>query len=202
MRVFQQISLTVLNDPQNRKRTVMWQPDIITPAEAQAINERLPPTATQRATGLKGDLGIKGLIQAGSGVIMLDGRCTYPDLTRLIEQRKGIDDILRGAEEEKQRTYGAACQRNGHKFLPFVWTPCGVLGKAARSIINLMADRLARQWHRPKGRCKGWINGQLAIAIARATSACIRKLRGTIGAAAYDMPTYDGAAIASGVIRF
>jgi len=93
-------------------------------------------------------------------------------------------------------------QRQGHKFVPFVWTPCGALRKCVQALINIMADRLSRQWNRPKGRCKGCITGQLAIAIARATSGCIRKLRGSLGHFAYDMRMYDGAAIASGIIRF
>jgi len=201
MKALQQISLTVVNDPQNTKQSITWGPIIRSEAEAQAINGRLPPNAP-RAKALKGDLGIKKLIQSGPGVIMVDGRCTFPDTARRIEEGKGTDIILREAEEEKHRKHGAACQRQGHKFVPFVWTPCGALGKCAQALINIMADRLSRQWNIPKGRCKGWITGQLAIAIARATSGCIRKLRGSLGRFAYDMPMYDGAAIASGIIRF
>ncbi len=51
-------------------------------------------------------------------------------------------------------------------------------------------------------RCKGWIKGQVALATARATSACIRNVRGSLPQAAYDIPAFDGAAIEGGVARF
>ena len=197
MKALQQVGLTVLRD----KKYKAWAPFVRTEAETRIINDPLPPN-TPKVKALRADLGIKNMIQSGSGIIMIDGRCTFPDSRARVEKRQGVDDILKENEEEKHRKHGLACQRKGHKFIPFVWTPCGVLGKGAKSLIKLFADKLARQWNRPKGRCKGWINGQLAIAIARATSGCIRRHRGVIGLAAYDMPSYDGAAIASGVIRF
>ena len=108
-------------------------------------------------------------------------------------------------EDEKQRTYGAACQAKGHKFVPFVWTTGGVIGNNGNfcmKLVNKLADRLGERWHRPKGRCKGWIKVQIELAIARSTSACIRNVRGSLPQAAYDIPAFDGAAIASGVARF
>ena len=86
---------------------------------------------------------------------------------------------MKEAEEAKYRKHGIACQRNGHKFMPFVWTTGGAIGKYGMKLIDKMAERLGERWHRPKGRCKGWIKGQIALAIARSTSACIRNVRGS-----------------------
>ena len=133
-------------------------------------------------------------------MIIVDGRCTHPE-GRTVEG-KVTAVIVKEHEDEKQRTYGAACQAKGYKFVPFVWTTGGVIGQSAMKLINKLAERLGERWHRPKGRCKGWIKGQIALAIARSTSACIRNVRGSIPQAAYDIPAFDGAAIASGVARF
>jgi hypothetical protein len=88
---------------------------------------------------------------------------------RRTAEGKATAVIVKEHEDEKQRTYGAACQAKGHKFIPFVWTTGGVIGQSAMKLINKLAERLGERWHRPKGRCKEWIKGQIALAIARST---------------------------------
>ena len=86
--------------------------------------------------------------------------------------------------------------------LPAVWTFCGAKGNAFIKLVDMLSISLAERWGRGKGRCKAWINARLAIAFAKATSDCIRNVRGSLSEAANAMPCYDGAAIAGGVIRF
>ena len=198
LRVLQQVALTTLGDPYNARSTVTWQPVIRSQSEAADINARLA-NDQRRVKALEGDLGIRGLIPLGSGVIMIDGRCTHPEGVAAGEKLTSV--LVAEAEEEKRKRYRSGCQARGHTCVPFVWTTGGVLGKSAMRLIDKMAARLGEKWNRPKGRCKGWIKVQVAIAIARATSACIRNVRGGLPQAAYDHPAFDGAAIAGGVAR-
>ena len=131
---------------------------------------------------------------------MIDGRCTHPEGPTA--EGKTTATLFKNAEEEKQRKHGPACQKKGHTFIPFVWTTGGALGKQALKLIDKLAEKLGDRWNRPKGRCKAWIKGQLALSIARATSACIRNTRGSLPRAAYDIQSFDGAAIWEGVARF
>ena len=86
-------------------------------------------------------------------------------------------------------------------FAPVVWTTCGAKGNAFMTLVDLLSAKLSERWGRGKGRCKAWINARMAIAFAKATSACIRNVRGSL-VEMPDMPCYDGAAIAGGVVRF
>ena len=128
-----------------------------------------------------------------------DSRYTHPEGE--VAQGKTAAELFQLAEDDKKRKYGVACQKKGHKFIPFVWTTGGALGQCARKLIEKLAAKLGERWNRPKGRCKAWIQGQIALAIARATSACIRNTRGSLPQEAYDIPSFDGAAIGEGVAR-
>ncbi len=45
---------------------------------------------------------------------------------------------------------------------------------AARQLIEWLAKKLQKEWGREKGLFRAWIRIRLSLAIARATSACIR----------------------------
>lgn len=205
LRALQEIVQTALGDPYNTRGTVKWSPVVRSKVEADALNARARDNNPQGdrirlATELKGDLAIKGLIQLGAGILIIDGRCFFPDGQSA--QQKTAEELLAHHENEKRDKYQAACAVKHLSFIPAVWTTCGAKGNAFIKLVSLLSERLAERWGRPKGRCKAWINGRLAIAFAKATSACIRNLRGSLSEAANDMPLYDGAAIAGGVIRF
>ena len=206
LRVLQEIALTALGDPRNIKETVRWEPVVRSEAEAAALNVARAQAGAEQggrhraAKALKGDLAIKGLVQHGNGLLIIDGRCTFPD--GQTAQNKATKTLLADQEKEKRDKHQAACAIKHMSFLPAVWTTCGAKGDAFIKLVDLLSERLAERWDRAKGRCKAWINGRLAIAIAKATSACIRNLRGSLSEAANELPLYDGAAIAGGVVRF
>jgi hypothetical protein len=204
LRTLQDIALITLGDPRNQKGFVKWEPVIRTAEEAARINAatraRSNGAPIREVNGLKGDLALKGLVQYESGVLVIDGRCTFPDaMTNRTKETKGL---LAEQEKEKRVKHQAACSIKQMSFLPAVWTTCGAKGDAFIKLVDMLSERLSERWHRSKGRCKAWINARLAIAIAKATSACMRNLRGSLSEAANAMPLYDGAAIAGGVVRF
>ena len=194
-----EIALIALGDPHNQKGWAKTEPWIRTEAEAAALNANLPP-GTRPAKALRGDLALKKIITQGSGVLMLDGRCTYPD--GQTARTKLTKVLLDDQEKEKRTKHQAACAVKHMTFLPLVWTTCGAKGNGFMKLVNILSKRLADRWRKPKGRCKAWINARLAVAIANATSSCIRNVRGSLSDAVNHMPFYDGAAIAGGVVRF
>jgi len=173
----QEIALTVLGDTHNKKGWVKREPIIRTEAEAAALNANLGP-GIRRATALKGDLSIKKIVQQGSGILIIDGRCTYPDGQKA--RTKPVQLLLEEQEREKRGKHQAACSVKHMAFLPVVWTTCGAKGNSFMKLVNMLSERLSEKWNRPKGRCKAWINARLAISIAKATSACIRNVRGSL----------------------
>ena len=65
-------------------------------------------------------------------------------------------------------------------------------------LIDALAERLKGKWRRTKGIVRSWIRMRLVLAIARATSACIRGCRRLPRGAAEDLEIEigDGAGIA------
>ena len=209
LRALQEIALTALGDQRNTRGTVKWEPVIRSDAEAAALNARAGGDSEAQeagrlrtATALRGDLAIRGLAQQETGILIIDGRCTFPDGQTAVLKFPNPKSLLKEQEREKNDKHLAACVFKHMAFMPVVWTTCGAKGDSFMKLVDLLSVRLAERWDRPKGRCKAWINARLAIAFAKATSACIRNIRGTLSEAANVMPMYDGAAIAGGVIRF
>ena len=87
-----------------------WQPVIRSQSEAADINARLA-NDQRRVKALEGDLGIRGIIPLGSGVIMIDGRCTHPEEVAAGEKLTSV--LVAEAEEEKRKRYRSGCQARG-----------------------------------------------------------------------------------------
>ena len=77
-------------------------------------------------------------------------------------------------------------------------TTDGAMGPAARQLIEWLAKKLQKEWGREKGLVRAWIRMRLSLAIARATSACIRGHRRLpLGAQReLELEIGDGAAVA------
>ncbi len=60
------------------------------------------------------------------------------------------------------------------EFIPFVVTTDGALRPAAQKLIDRLAVKLSTKWKASKGVVMGLIRAPLAMAVARASSACIR----------------------------
>ena len=48
------------------------------------------------------------------------------------------------------------------------------MGHSALKLVDALAERLRKEWQRPKGLVRAWVRMRLSLAVARATSACIR----------------------------
>ena len=103
LRTAQKVAQTVTGDTNNSRQTVVWRPVIQSRQEAEAINAQLPPDhpPNSRAKALEGDLAMKHITPLGSGIIMIDGRCTHPEGPTA--EGKTTATLLKNAEEEKQR---------------------------------------------------------------------------------------------------
>ena len=163
MRALQEIAVTALGDQRNARGTVQWEPVIRSEAQAAELNARARGNSRggriRAATGLRGDLAIKGLVQHESGILIIDGRCTFPD--GQTAQLKSTKVLLAEHEKQKRDKHQAACAVKHMSFLPAIWTTCGAKGDAFMELVNLLSERLAERWQRSKGRCKAWINARL-----------------------------------------
>jgi hypothetical protein len=129
--------LITLGDPRNQRGTVRWEPIIRSEAEADAINEA---QGEGKATGLKGDLEIRGLIQHETGILIVDGRCTFPDGRTAVIDKKRAKALLAEQEHEKRKKHQAACQLKHMKFLPAVWTTCGAKGTSFMRLVDMLSE--------------------------------------------------------------
>jgi hypothetical protein len=73
--------------------------------------------------------------------------------------------------------YKRECDDKGFDFVPFVMTTDGALEPAAQKLVRTLAKILSEKWRMAEGAVRGWIKARLAMAIARASSACIRGCR-------------------------
>ena len=72
------------------------------------------------------------------------------------------------------------------------------MGPSALKLVDALAERLQKEWQRPKGLVRAWVRMRLSLAVARATSACIRGNRRALKGANEELEIEigDGAGIA------
>ena len=124
--------------------------------------------------GLRSDIQIRGL-ESGAAITQIDVRVCYPNAQSY--QRKSTKAILKEAENEKKRIYEEQCVILGHRFVPFAITTDGALGEEAEELLKKLAKAITAKWKIPESHVKTWIRHRLAIALAKACSACIRGSR-------------------------
>jgi hypothetical protein len=124
------------------------------------------------AKGLLGDVYMRG-IHALKQDTIIDVRVLHPDSGQNA-RFESTAALLEHHENAKRHKYQRECYAKGKHFVPFVVTTDGAMGPAALKLIDALADRLQKAWERPRGLVKAWVKMRLSLAIARATSACIR----------------------------
>ena len=145
--------------------------------------------------GLKGDLFLRG-VHPLKATTIVDVRVVYPDGGE--NGKHETAKLLEHNEAMKRQKYQAECDARGIDFVPFVVTTDGAMGKSAQLLVTRLAEKLKATWKRPGGVARGWIKARLAIAIARASSACIRGCRQQPMGAAEELEIEigDGAGVA------
>ena len=108
--------------------------------------------------------------------------------------RNPTTKLLASQEQEKNKKHKEAAKAKGREFIPFVVTTDGVIGKEGRKLLSKIGTRLASRWKKDSSLVMGYVRTKISVAIAKATSACIRGERGARGLA---RGFEDGAALAS-----
>jgi hypothetical protein len=121
---------------------------------------------------LAGDVYMRGVHSLKQDTI-IDVRVVHPD-SGANSRFDSTTALLEHHEIAKRKKYQRDCDAKGKHFVPFVVTTDGAMGPAALKLVDSLADRLQKQWQRPKGLVRAWVRMRLSLAIARATSACIR----------------------------
>jgi hypothetical protein len=146
--------------------------------------------------GLVGDVYMRGVHPLKQDTI-IDVRVLHPDSGQN-SQFDSTAALLEHHEVAKRKKYQRDCDAKGKHFVPFVVTTDGAMGPAALKLVDALADRLQKQWQRPKGLVRAWVKMRLSLAVARATSACIRGNRRALRGAQDELEIEigDGAGIA------
>ena len=83
--------------------------------------------------------------------------------------------MLFGAQiKEKRAIYEEECKRLGAHFVPFVVTSDFCLSEPAEGLLDDLAEDLSKRWGKSKGLAISWLRSNIALAIARGASACVR----------------------------
>ena len=82
--------------------------------------------------------------------------------------------ILRRHENEKKRTYNAACEARRKHFTPLVFSVDGMQGAEAQAASQRLASMLAKKWSRTYSEVCGYVRSRLSVALARSASRCLR----------------------------
>jgi hypothetical protein len=136
----------------------------------------------QLVDGLRGDLQLRG-VHPLREVSIIDVRVFHPEQPtqqtnqsggRRQETSKSIEAQLKHHENEKHKKYYEACDSEGMGFVPFVVSTDGALSLEAEKLLKTLADKLSTKWETSPGVVMGWMRARVAMAVARASSACIR----------------------------
>jgi hypothetical protein len=120
---------------------------------------------------------------------LFDIRVTYTDAASYRTQTPAA--AMQDQALEKIRKYGRACARSNQHFTPLVIGAAGEVHEQAQRFMDALAGKLAAKWGKRMSDVKGWVTLKIQVAVARASSLCIRGTREKwigLGAA-------DGAAI-------
>ena len=134
--------------------------------------------------GLKGDLSFRGIHPLKEKTI-IDVRVFHLDYTSATsingsraatQTRQGqtTAEQLARHEQEKNAKYQQPCHDKGYDFVPFVVTTNGAMAPGAERLIGTLAKLLSEKWCISEGVVTAWIRARFAMAIARASSACMR----------------------------
>ena len=121
--------------------------------------------------GLRGDIGLYDFHPQKPKTI-IDVRVFHPT-------SKSLQEEFVKHEREKFKKYNQECNNENIEFVPFVVTTDGALAPKAKSLLQRLTQTLATKWEVPEGVIRGWMKARIAMAIARASSACIRRNRKT-----------------------
>ena len=122
----------------------------------------------------RGDTGVSAFWTRGSTCIF-DVRVT--NLDSASQRNQSPASVLRAHEKTKMRKYNSACLERRKTFTPLVFSCDGMKGPQAKAALKRLARVLSAKWERPYSQVCNYVNSQMAIALVRATSTCLRGAR-------------------------
>jgi hypothetical protein len=134
----------------------------------------VPPRKERAPQSIKEDRGnglICSLCEQGIYCI-LDVRVTYTDVNTY--KYNNPYKVLESAEKIKKRKYLQTCTNQQHHLTPFIVYVDGLIGKEARSVINVLVQVSANNAGKPYSLYCGFLRAKLSIAIIRVTHICLR----------------------------
>jgi hypothetical protein len=132
---------------------------------------------TQILPELRGDIAVNDFWRKGTQTIF-DVRVTDTDA----QSQRNIppDRVLLRHEKDKKNKYNQACQERRKHFTPLVFSVDGLFGTEAKAASQRLASLLSEKWNRPYSVVCCFVRARLGIALARATSRCLRADRNPI----------------------
>ena len=85
--------------------------------------------------------------------------------------------VLQKHEREKKDKYLQPCLDRRRHFTPLVFSVDGAMGPEADAAVKRLSSLLADKWRRQYLEVCGFVRSRLSLALARATSMCIRGAR-------------------------
>jgi hypothetical protein len=142
----------------------------------------------------KGDVLIRGLWEKGTDCI-IDVRVTDTDAPSYIKTSPA--KALETAERAKKKKHLQACLDQRRHFSPFVVSVDGLLGKEAKTVLKVLASKMATKAGKPYSSVMGFVRARFSIAMVRATHICLRGSRTPTSRMSTRRPLWeDGAGIA------
>jgi hypothetical protein len=162
--------------------------DLAKLAWGNALKEPIVEAPLPGRDGLRADLRVVG-VWAEMIAALFDIRVTYTDAASYLTRTPTA--VLESQAQEKIRKYGPSCARSHQHFTPLVLGVTGETHADTQKFMDAIARQLAGKWGKRLSDVKGWVHLKVQVALARASSLCIRGSREKwigVGAA-------DGAAI-------
>ena len=122
----------------------------------------------------RGDTSVSAFWTRGSTCIF-DVRVT--NLDNASQRKQSPISILQAHEKAKMRKYNKACLERRKSFTPLIFSCDGMKGPQAKAALKRLARVLSEKWRRPYSNVCNYVNSQMAIALVRATSSCLRGAR-------------------------
>ena len=132
------------------------------------------PSNHSENDGKRGDVLVRGLFQNGMHSV-IDVRVT--DLDSASYKRTAPEKVLARQEKEKKTKYLEPCLQQRKSFVPFVVSTDGMLSYEAQNLVRRSSRTLAGKWEMPYSQVCNLVRTRLSIAIARATTLCVRGSR-------------------------
>ena len=140
----------------------------------------------------RGDVAAHGFWERGTTAVF-DIRVT--DTEAPSYRRMDPHKVLKKHEKEKKDKYLDACLARRRQFTPLVFSVDGLRSRETDSACKRLSVLLANKWNRKYPHVCGYVRSRLSLALARATTMCLRSTRDHTSIARSIPPSMDGASL-------